>query len=450
MKKYLEAFRLAWPLALGMANNAVMQFVDRVFLAKESTASLEAVLPAAIVASVFVCFFQSAVAYSGTFVAQFHGAGDSVGERRSFFGGLWLTLASAVCLWCLIPVGGWVFNLAGHAPEIVVREKSYYGVVMAGGFALCGQMAASGYFTGRGQTRLVFAVNLAGNALNVLLDWVLIFGCGPVPACGIAGAAWATVLAQLFQMAVLCLLAARSCRAEARRDARAWRSASDEDARSLFFKMIRYGVPAGVYAALNLLSFAIFVLITGKVGDLAFAVSNAAFTVNYLLIAPIEGFAVAGGILVGQNMGADDPREAGRAGNRIVALSLLYVVGASAFVLAFNRPILDLFLSDASDAAAFHELGFSLFALMVAWQCFDTVDVVLSGTLKGAGDTHFVMVWMLVCAFGAWLPLVFAVYAWRPTMPALWGTMVAYVVLMFAGTVWRWLWGPWRKIRLIA
>ncbi len=402
----------------------------------------------------FICFFQSVVAYSGTFVAQYHGAGDASGERRSFFAGLWLTLISALCLWCLIPVGGWIFNLAGHAAHVVVREKAYYDVVMLGGFALCGQMAASGYFTGRGHTRLVFWVNLSGNALNVLLDWVLIFGCGPVPACGISGAAWATVAAQLFQMAVLCLLAWRDCRAA--RCAPRHGEAREVGLRDLFMKMVRYGVPAGVYAALNLLSFAVFVLITGKVGDMAFAVSNAAFTVNYLLIAPIEGFSVAGGILVGQRMGADDPVEAGRAGNRIVVLSLTYVIVASASVLLFHRPIIDLFLSGGSaasgalDAAAFHALGLELFLLMVAWQCFDTVDVVLSGTLKGAGDTRFVMIWMLACAFGVWLPLVFAVYAWHPTMTALWGTMIVYVVLMFVGTVWRWTRGPWRKIRLIA
>ena len=58
---YLEVFRLTWPLALGMANNAIMQFVDRVFLAQESTASLEAVLPAAILSFLFVGLFQSVV-----------------------------------------------------------------------------------------------------------------------------------------------------------------------------------------------------------------------------------------------------------------------------------------------------------------------------------------------------------------------------------------------------
>ena len=47
---YCDVYRLVWPLALGMANNAIMQFVDRVFLSNESTASLEAVLPASMLA----------------------------------------------------------------------------------------------------------------------------------------------------------------------------------------------------------------------------------------------------------------------------------------------------------------------------------------------------------------------------------------------------------------
>ena len=195
----------------------------------------------------------------------------------------------------------------------------------------------------------------------------------------------------------------------------------------------------------------VFVFVTEKVGDVAFAASNAVFTVNYLLYAPIEGFAVGVGTLVGQCQGAGDPDGAAQACHRTLFLSELYITVASLSVLVFYRPILGLFMSDAAtfDQAAFMSLGFVLFVLMVAWQCFDCADVVLSGALKGAGDTRFVMLWMLFAAFGFWLPLLFLVYWKWPTMPALWSTMIAYVVLICLGTVWRWRRGPWRTIKLV-
>ena len=71
------------------------------------------------------------------------------------------------------------------------------------------------------------------------------------------------------------------------------------------------------------------------------------------------------------------------------------------------------------------------------------------GALKGAGDTKFVMGWMLVTSFALWLPLVFAVRCFRNTMPALWATMVVYVVVICVGSFARWHFGRWRKIRVV-
>ena len=67
MKRYLEILRLVWPLALGMVNNAVMQFVDGVFLARESLESLEASLPASMLAILVMGFFRRAVSWCGRF-----------------------------------------------------------------------------------------------------------------------------------------------------------------------------------------------------------------------------------------------------------------------------------------------------------------------------------------------------------------------------------------------
>ena len=458
---YREIIRLVWPLALGMANNALMQFTDRVFLAKESTASLEAVLPASILAILFIGFFQSIAAYSGTFVAQYHGAGDSDGCARSCRAGLLLSLAAGVILALLIPIGHLVCDWSGHSPAVLAREKTYYTIVMSGGFFICAAMAVQSFFTGIGRTRLVFWVNTLGNAANILLDYLLIFGCGPIPASGIAGAAVATVIAQALQFAVLIALAwphlmpSDRIRNQDTQDTLDTQEPGEKcqvpTTKHLLPRMLRFGAPAGVYSVLNILSFAVFVFLTGRVGDMEFAVSNAVFTVNYLLYAPIEGFAVGVGTLVGQRQGAGDPEGAAQACHRTLLLAELYISAAALAALVFYRPILGLFMSDASafDPATVRSLGFTLFLLMAAWQCFDCADVVLSGALKGAGDTHFVMFWMLLSAFGFWMPLLLLVYWKWPTMPALWSTMIAYVVLICCGTVWRWRRGPWRGIKLI-
>ena len=458
---YASVLKLVWPLALGMANNAAMQFADRVFLAHESAASLEAVLPASMLAAIFICFFQSVVAYAGTFVAQFHGAGNEEGCRRAYWAGMTLALASVVFFVCLVPLGSFVFSACGHAPEVAARECSYYRIVMYGAVAVCGTMAASGYLTGRGRTRLVFWVNVAGNALNVALDPLLIFGWGPVPAMGMAGAAVATVAAQVVQMIVLNVVVIREvravrCGAEARTEDRG--QASDgfqfsilNSQFSILKSVIRYGAPAGIYQVLNLLSFTIFVFASAAAGDAALAVSNAVFTINYFLFAPMEGFAIGAGILVGQFQGAKDSRNAAVAGNRVLALALAYIVVSSALVFLFRGPILGLFAADTAslDAAEFMSLGVVLLILSITWQVFDAVDTVISGALKGAGDTRFVMRWMLFSAFAVWLPMVFLVRRFHPTMPAFWATMVVYVVVICIGTAVRWRRGPWRRIKLV-
>ena len=456
LSAYGEVYRLVWPLALGMANNAVMQFVDRVFLSNESAASLEAVLPASMLALLFVGFFQSVIVYAGTFVAQYHGAGIEGGCRVSYKAALVLSAVFGIVLMGLVPVGNCVFDFVGHSPEVVEREKAYCSIVLWGGFATCGMMAASGYFTGKGRTRLVFWVNLLGNGLNILFDYLFIFGFDlgvkwlRMEPCGIAGAAWATVIAQISQMVILNVIAFRDTMG--RCGVSECSEESHDSLMGLIVKILRYGIPSGVQSMLNILSFMIFVFLTGKVGDVAFAVSNAAFTVNYLLIAPIEGIAVGAGVLVGHHQGAGDSQGAFASGNRAIVLGELYVAITTTLVLGFGRDILMMFAGSipAADLESFLSLGYRLFVLMVLWQYCDVADVILSGALKGAGDTRFVMVWMFIMAFPFWMPILFVTYWLHPTMTALWSTMVVYVFVFFIGTWIRWVKGPWRNIRLIS
>ena len=435
MRRCLEILKLVWPLALGMVNNAVMQFVDRAFLAKDSLSSIEAVLPACTLAWVFMGFFQSVVGYSGVFVSQYHGAGDEAKCDESYRAGLAIALVSGLVSLALIPLGGWIFSLTAPSVEIVAKESAYYDVVILGSVFLYGQMASISYFTGHGRTRIVFWVNLLGNLLNIVLDPILIFHY----KLGIAGAAYATVFSQFVQFSVLLFLSRKSL----------FRNSSLFTLNSsLVYRILRFGIPAGGYEILNMLSFTIFVFVTGTVGDLEFAVSNACFTINYLLFAPMIGFGIGAQTLVGQAIGRGETAAAESDFHKTLTLGLAFVFVACVAVLVFSRPILSLFVPDGVRLTSFYGLGFRLLTIMSAWLLFDALDVIVSGALKGAGDTRFVFVWMFVSSFVIWMPLVFAVKHFTGDMIDLWLTMVVYVLVISVGSYIRWHFGSWKRIRI--
>ena len=437
--------KLVWPLALGMVNNAVMQFVDRAYLAHDSLGALEAVLPAGMLMWIFAGFFQSVVGYSSVIVGRCHGAGDEARCRATYRVALVLAAASSVLSFLLIPVGNGVLSLTAGSPRLLADERAYYDILMFGAFSVYGQIAAASYFTGRGRTRIVFWVNLVGNLLNIALDPLLIFGWCGCPRLGIRGAALATVTSMVVQM--LTLLAA------AERDV--WRGRTTDgvvraERRRIAVQLLRFGVPSGLYTILNMASFTVFVFVTGGVGEFELAVSNACFTVNYLLFAPMEGFSLGASTLVAQALGRGDPDGAARDARRTIFLGVGLVAVLSALVLTFAHPVLGLFAAQAgADAGRFQSLGFTLLWLMAAWQVFDAADVIVSGALKGGGDTRFVMWWMMFSSFAIWLPLVFIVRHVHNTMPALWATMVVYVLVICIGSFVRWHRGAWRKIRVV-
>lgn len=456
LKPYLQIFRLVWPLAFGMVNTAVLQLIDRAMLARESMLSLEAVLPASVLAWTFLGFFQSLVGYSGVFVAQYHGRGDTRGVYLTYRTAMRLAGFSGLAALALIPVARLVLAGFNPSPELLAAENAYCGIFLAGSFFVCAQMAAAAYFTGCGRTPIVFWTGLLGNVLNGLLDALLIFGFSftiasrtfQIPAWGIRGAAIATVISLAVQGAILAVAVRRDLR---RRQESLKLTGSERDAAGwVLGRILRYGLPSGGYAVLNLLSFTIFVFVTGQQEGVAFAASNACFTINYLLFSPMEGFALGAQTLVGQHLGRNDAVGAARAARQTAFLAILLVLIPSVLTVVFYRPILELFApADQATAETFITLGRSLILLMSAWLFFDAISSVTAGALKGAGDTRFVFIWTLLIAFGFWLPLVWYVSRGTTSMTALWQTIIYYTFLTALGLVLRWKCGKWRAHRLL-
>ncbi len=92
-----DAFRIIWPLMLSNSVTAIMQFTDRVFLSRYSDVAMQASVPAGTLSFLLLCVLQVTISYSGTFVAQFHGAGKRLSCARALSQSLWLLPSLPLC-----------------------------------------------------------------------------------------------------------------------------------------------------------------------------------------------------------------------------------------------------------------------------------------------------------------------------------------------------------------
>jgi MATE family multidrug resistance protein len=444
-----EVWRIALPLIVSTASLTLMQFCDRMFLAWYSGVSIRAALPAGILAFTMICGFFAVAGYGGTFVAQYHGAGDPRGCGRATAQAVLFALLSwPFILLLFLPLGRLVLAWSGHPPEVLAEERIYFDISMWGSLPSLVSTAVAGFFSGRGDTRTTMWAYTAGNLLNIPLDWLMIFGHGGFPEMGIRGAAIATVISGCVPpMILLGLYFGRATdRAFATR-------ATFRFDRALFRRLLRFGLPSGVHLALDLTSFTLFVLLTGRFGPLAQAASNIALSINTLAFMPIIGLGIAASIVVGQYQGRREPDHAARGGWSTLILGTVYMGLIGVTYLLFPEFYVGLFSGSAQGTFRAEDLLPTvrpLLVILAIWSFTDAADIVLAGALKGAGDTRFVMAWSLAIAYGFFVAgeLVIVLVLKRGLIAA-WMWTCAYIVVLAAGYLWRFKRGRWKSIDLL-
>lgn len=452
--------KIAFPLILSMASFTVMQFVDRVFLARYSPEAIQASLPAGILAFTLMSFFHALAGYAGTFVAQYHGAGSRAGCGRSAAQGLWIGLACTPLIWILIPAGRWMLHVSGHPPLVLAEEKVYFDILMWGGGLQVLGSAFSAFFTGRGDTRTAMLAAVLGNAVNIVFDYLLIFGIRGFPRMGIAGAAWATVMGAGVTVAFLAV------RYFSRDLSREFGTRNLRLDRLLMARIVRFGAPSAVHLVLDVGSFMVFVMLTGRMGGVALASSNIALSINNVAFQPLLGLNMAVSILVGQYQGRRDSVTAERAGWTALKIGWLYMAVVAVSFLAIPGAYVRLFTGEGTglDPRALCETARWLLIMMATWGLFDAVNIILSGALKGAGDTRFAMIYSVAMSWGLWIPgnlwIVrqlgrlqrqpdgLPVWMYGGIVP-IWLWMTAFVLFLAIGFIWRFRSGRWKSIVLI-
>lgn len=441
-----ELLKVAYPMILSTASTTVMQFINRVFLAHYSPDALAACVPAGLLSFVFVCFFFGIVTYTNAFVSQYFGRGKTASVSVAVWQGVWLAAASGLLLLALTPAGFFIINHSGHAAAVIELEKQYFLILNSGAVVYLVGAALSAFFTGRGLTKVPMAVNMAGNALCMLLSWLLIFGAGPVSAMGIKGAAYGMVAGQT----LMTLLYLRLIFSPYNR--RRYRTARLVGIhRGLFLRLIKFGAPNGVGFFLDIASFGAFIFIIGGLDKISLAASNIIASINMIAFMPVIGLGIANLTLVGKYIGMKKPDVAVRVSFNAAKLAALYAFGLGVLFAAVPGVFVNIFGSgNSAQYAEILALSRPVMKVLAVFVFFDAIGMIFADALRGAGDTRFQM---LGASAAAWL--LFVPGVWYITHRAggelihAWAWGAFYVFLLSVFFTLRFRSGLWRKIDIL-
>ncbi len=439
-----ELLRLAWPLVVGNSFWALQIFIDRVLLGRAGGDQVGAALATALLFWTPMSFFQNTANYATTFTAQYTGAARPRRVGPVIWQSLYFSLAGGAVFLAMSPLAARLLEWVGHSPHVRELETDYFRCLCFAAPPTLLTASALSFFAGRGDSRTVLVVNVVGLAVNAVCAWTLIFGLYGFPAMGIVGAGWATVLgSSASALLSLALLFGPRYRAEFAVLA-GWRP----DA-ALFARLMRFGLPNGLAAALDTLGFAIFTLLVGRMGDAQLDATSIAFALNLLAFLPLLGLGQAVEILVGRRLGENDPATAARSTRTALGCALLLTGAAAAAFVFFPGPMAEWFHGDDSRWAQVRPLVPLLLRFVAVYCLFDAASLVFSSALRGAGDTRFVTAAALTVS---WLVLVLptwaaCTYGWGLLWA--WSFASAYIVVLAVVFFLRFRQGAWRSMRVI-
>lgn len=431
-------WHLAWPILIGQLATVGMAVADVAMTGHYSAADLAGVsLGVSIWNMVIISIMGIMMAVNPTVshhvgAKEFHAVGHVVRQA------LWKALGVGLVAMAAANAAALVFHTMDITPHI--RELAI-GFVHITSFALpafaCYRVLY-GYSTSVNQTKPLMVIALMALGLNVLINWLLIYGNAGLPELGGLGCAWSTMLCVWFNLAALLWWMHRSAAYRptwpfGEYEAPEWPTIAH---------LLRLGLPIGVTYFAETSAFGLIALLVAKFGSTQAAAHQIAL--NFASLVFMVPLSLGLGLLtrVGQALGGGLYREARfRAWSGVGASMVFAVVSASGMAL-FNGQIAAMYTTDTAVVALTAELLF----LAALFQLSDTAQVVISCAIRGYKVTrapmaiHLTAFWVFSLPLGVVLGLAPAWAPWHPAEPmaaqGFWIALVVGLTVAASGLLW--------------
>jgi len=428
---------IAFPMMLGSAIESVYNLSDAFFLGKLGTAEVGAPSIAFNIVF-FLTIFGAGLSNAGTtLMAQSRGKGDAVKLNHYMNQTASLLAMVSVVLACLgFLVASPILRLLNTPDEVYGFAFTYMRIIFLGIPFTFAYFCLQSAFTAIGDTATPVRVHLFAVALNLVLDPLLIFGPGPFPAWGVAGAAIATVISQGIG-AVLSIAVLRSGKSGMRLSPRLMKPESRS-----WGLLLRIGLPASIGQGLSAFGFTVMQGVVNMFGTSAIAAFGVGNRVMNMFDIPVHGISSATTSLAGRAMGAKDHEQV----KRVVRAALILVIALEVPLLGlsvlFGGDLVRLFVADPEAI----RLGDIMFKVVSPSLLMFGLYFALAGAFQGAGDTKVILVLAVLRLWVIRVPLAYFL-AYRTALGPLsiWIAMFASNFLTaIAGIVYFKL-GRWKK-----
>lgn len=321
---------------------------------------------------------------------------------------LFIGLPLCVLLYHVTPL---VYPFLNNDPAVIADGVPYLQVRILSMVAVGMNFSFRGYWSAIHMTGVYLRTLLIMHAINIFLNWVLIFGNLGAPEMGVVGAGLATTISLYIGTGLYFFFAIRHTRDKG--------FLNKVPGRNVLWQQFRLSLPASFQQLFFSAGLVTLVWIVGQIGTAEVAAVNVLMTFHITAVLPAFGLALAAATMVGNALGRNDVEDAVMWGWNAAAISLVYGLTLSLILIPFARPLLGVFLTNP-DTLQLAYPPMILWAMVIS---FDATGMVLMNALIGAGDTRRSM-WISVIA--QWLFFLPAAYIVGPVLG--WGLLGIWVV----------------------
>ncbi len=394
---------LALPVVATQLAQISMGFVDTVMVGRLSSEALAGIALGNSIFFTTLMIAMGVVMAVGPMVSQAFGSGDRDGVARSTRQGMWLGAVLTVPCMLIVYNIAPVLNLIVKDAATVTLAQDYLRAMAWGVLPFLWFVALRSFIEGVSRPRPATVISFVAVALNVVANYILMYGKLGMPRLGLVGTGWASTIVFWFMFLSLALVSRRGGTFGRYEVLSHLRRPDPRYFRELF----RIGWPIGVSYGIEAGLFMVTAVMMGVLGTVALAAHQVAIQCASITFMVPLGIGIAASVRVGQAVGRDDAAGARLAGLVGVGLAAAFMAGAAVLFWTVPRAIVSLYLNlhDPANTEVV-SLAVSLLFVAAVFQLFDGVQVSAAGALRGLKDTRvpmligFVSYWLVGLSTG--------------------------------------------------